>query len=236
MTAARPHPARRPRRGDPGHRRRPGGPRAGAAAAPGAGGGRARRARPGRGGLRALGAQPRRAQARPVGALRRRRRDGVRDLGAGQERHVDVARRQRRPVRLDARLRDPAGLRRPGRHLLRAVRGRQHRPRGHDADGRVLRDLGDGLERPLGDRPARGDGRRRRNRAGARRLRDPPAGRSDRDGHGHQLPRGGDHGLLVHRHLRLERHARLDRFGAERPPARHRSRSRASAASSARST
>ena len=86
---ARPHPARRPGRRDPGDRRRPRRPRAGAPAAPGAGGSGAGRARPGRAGVRDLGAHPRRAQARPVDALRRGRGDGVRDLGAGQERHVD---------------------------------------------------------------------------------------------------------------------------------------------------
>ena len=40
----------------------------------------------------------------------------------------------------DAALRDPAHLRRGRRHVLRAQRRREHRPRGHDADGRVLRD------------------------------------------------------------------------------------------------
>ena len=118
----------------------------------------------------------------------------------------------------------------------RALGGREHRPRGHDADRRLLRDLGHGLERPLGGRPGRGDGRGGRRRAGARGVLDPSAGRSDRHRHGDQLPRTRHHRLRVHRHLRLERHAAVDRLGPERQPARRRRRSPASAASSARST
>ena len=43
----------------------------------------------------------------------------------------------------------PLALRRPRRRLLRALRRGQHRPRGHDADGRVLRHLGGGVERDV---------------------------------------------------------------------------------------
>ena len=42
----------------------------------------------------------------------------------------------------DAPLRDAAHLRRARRHVLRAQRRREHRPRGDDADGRVLRHPG----------------------------------------------------------------------------------------------
>ena len=59
--------------------------------------------------------------------------------------------------RLDAALRDAAAVRRARRHRVRAQRGHQHRPRGHDADGRVLRHLRVG--------PARLVGRRHRRRA-----------------------------------------------------------------------
>ena len=52
--------------------------------------------------------------------------------------------------RVDARLRDAARLRRDRRDVLRAQRRREHRPRGHDADGRVLGDLGRGQGRVAG--------------------------------------------------------------------------------------
>ena len=49
----------------------------------------------------------------------------------------------------DAALRDAAGVRRARRRDQRARGRREHRPRGHDADGRVLRDLRRGPARRL---------------------------------------------------------------------------------------
>ena len=46
------------------------------------------------------------------------------------------------PGRGDAPLRHPAAVRRAGRDHLRAQRRDEHRARGHDADGRLLRHLG----------------------------------------------------------------------------------------------
>ena len=76
--------------------------------------------------------------------------------------------------------------------------GREHRPRGDDADGRVLRHLGRRLVGLVGRRAASGDARRRAARARPRLLRDQPARRPDRVRHGDQLPRARDHGLRVH--------------------------------------
>ena len=87
------------------------------------------RARAGRARLRDCALSRDERQIGAWDALRRGRRDRVRDLGAGKERHVDRARRQLRPLRRDPRLRDPARLRRDRRHLLRALRRRQHRAR-----------------------------------------------------------------------------------------------------------
>ena len=135
---------------------------------------------------------------------------------AGGPRH-EVERRQPRPGlhcepdRLDARLRDPADLRGDRRHVLRALRRREHRARGNDADGRLLGDLGRRQDGILDHRCPDRDGLRRPPRARARLLRDPPAGRPDRRRRGGQLPRARDHRLLLrsalprreraHRHL-----------------------------------
>ena len=67
-------------------------------------------------------------------------------IGLGLPRHPLERRPPRPGHRLvgadgrDAPLRDAARLRRDGRHLLRAQRRREHRPRGDDALRRVLRD------------------------------------------------------------------------------------------------
>ena len=67
--------------------------------------------------------------------------------------------------RADVRVRDAAHLRRDRRDVLRAQRRREHRPRGDDADGRLLGRLRRRQGRHLGRRPPRGDGRRRPARA-----------------------------------------------------------------------
>ena len=87
---------------------------------------------------------------------------------------------RRRPDRVDVRVLDAARLRRHRRHVLRAQRRREHRPRGDDADGRLLRRLRRRQGRQLGRRPPRRDARRRPAGARARVLRDPPARRPDR--------------------------------------------------------
>ena len=53
--------------------------------------------------------------------------------GSRAKRRTNSSGLQRRPARGDAALRDPARLRRDGRHLLRALGRREHRPRGDDA-------------------------------------------------------------------------------------------------------
>ena len=55
-------------------------------------------------------------------------------------------------------LRDPARLRRDRRHVLRAQRRREHRPRGDDADGRLLGRLRRRQRRQLGGRHPRRHG------------------------------------------------------------------------------
>ena len=125
----------------------------------------------------------------PPRSARRRR-----DLGAGERRLdslegvviVGLARG-------DAPVRDAARLRGDRRDLLRARRGREHRPRGDDARRRVLRHLGGGEGRALDGRPARRDGGRRLPRRDPRVLLDPPARRPDRRRDGDQLPRARPH-------------------------------------------
>ena len=63
------------------------------------------------------------------------------------------------PVRGRVPVRDAAHVRRARRPLLGALRRRQHRPRGHDADGLLLGRLRRPGERLVGDRRARRDGR-----------------------------------------------------------------------------
>ena len=88
----------------------------------------------------------------------------------------------------DAALRHAADLRRAGRHRLRAQRRRERRPRGHDADGRLLRDLRRRPPRLVVPRPARRHGRRRRAGPRSRLLLDPAARRPDRQRHRAELP------------------------------------------------
>ena len=105
------------------------------------------------------------------------------------------------------RLRDPADLRRDRRHVHRAQRRREHRARGDDADGRVLRDLGRGRERLVGVGLLIAMASGAAARAHPRVLLDPPARRPDRQRDGDQLPRARHHRLPLHRHLRHGGHA-----------------------------
>ena len=75
---------------------------------------------------------------RPGRSSRWPRRDLVPERGDAEPR-VGL---QHRARRRDAPLRDAARVRRDGRDLLRALRRREHRPRGDDARRRVLRDRG----------------------------------------------------------------------------------------------
>ena len=76
-----------------------------------------------------------------------------------------------------------------GGHRLRAQRRRERRPRGHDAHGRLLRDLRRRPPRLVVPRPARRHGGRRRAGPRSRLLLDPAARRPDRQRHRAQLPR-----------------------------------------------
>ena len=125
-----------------------------------------------------------RAASGALGLGRGRARDRRMALGLLALR---VERRQpRRRLRLvgaarrDAALRDAAHVRGDRRDLLRAQRRREHRPRGDDADGRLLRLPRRRQDRLVGARAPRRDGRGRRARARARVLLDPPARRPDR--------------------------------------------------------
>ena len=120
--------------------------------------------------------------------------------------------------------------------LLGAIRGGEHRSRGHDADGRVLRDSGGRQDGLLGARPADRRPRRRRARLRACVLLDLAPRRPDRRRHGDQLPRARDHGLPVHRHLRHRRDADRHAQHPERSPRRSWRGSRSSATSSGTST
>ena len=84
-----------------------------------------------------------RAAARLVGG-RGRDRAAPRPHSGLQTKDTRLARRgrERGPLRRDDPLRHAARVRRDGRHLLRALRRRQRRPRGDDALRRLLRDLG----------------------------------------------------------------------------------------------
>ena len=131
--------------------------------------------------LRHLGGVARPAPAR-LGRDRRRAWSGSASafLATAVERREPEHRLPRRPDRVDVRLLDAARLRRHRRHVLGAQRRREHRPRGDDADGRVLRRLRRRQGRELGRRAPRRDARRRAAGARARLLRDPPARRPDR--------------------------------------------------------
>ena len=117
--------------------------------------------------------QPRRAAARLGGGGDRRPRDRARLPGDA------VERRPSRPggrlvgaTRRHAPVRDPARVRRDGRHLLGAERRREHRPRGDDALGRVLRHPRRRQAELVAARaPVRGAGRRSCSRSSTRSLR-----------------------------------------------------------------
>ena len=102
--------------------------------------------------VRHRGCPARRAEARLVGDRPGPCGHARRDLAADEERGHPRQHPHDRRDRRDAPLRDPARVRRDGRDLLRALRRREHRPRGDDADGRLLRRLGLRLERQLGRR------------------------------------------------------------------------------------
>ena len=102
------------------------------------------------------------------------------------------ARQRRRVVgalRGDAPLRDAAHVRGDRRHVQRARRRREHRPRGDDADGRVLRDPRRGQARLVAARAPRRARRGRADGADPRVRLDPSARGPDRERHGDQLPR-----------------------------------------------
>ncbi len=102
-----------------------------------------------------VGAARRRAPAGHRRARRGRRRADRRDRGDALGRRQPRARgRLVGAVRGDAALRDAAAVRGARRAVLRAQRGHQHRPRGHDADGRLLGDLGRRGDRLVGGRAA----------------------------------------------------------------------------------
>ena len=82
-----------------------------------------------------------------VGPRRDRARRSSRSSRASDNLNIGLP---RRPDRVDVRLLDAARLRRHRRHVLRAQRRREHRPRGDDADGRVLRRLRRRQGRELG--------------------------------------------------------------------------------------
>ena len=153
-------------------------------------------------------AQPRRPPARLGSGGDRRPRDRARlPRDALERRPPRPGRRLVGALCCDAPVRDPAGVRSDGRHLLGAKRRREHRPGGDDALGRLLR-------HPRGRQAelvaARASLRRpggRGLRAGSRLLCDPSARRPDRVRIRDQLPRARDHGLPVHRHLRRGGHA-----------------------------
>ena len=97
----------------------------------------------------------------------------------------------------------PAAVRRARRDRLRAQRRDQHRPGGHDADGRATSGiygadvLGSWVARMLVAIVAGGA-----SRAGARGVLDPPARQPGGERHRDQLPRARDHRVLLHRPIR----------------------------------
>ena len=106
---------------------------------------------------------PRRAAARRLRDRRGRARVRARATSPRFERRQARGRlRLVGALRRDAALRDAAHLRRGRRDVLRAHRRREHRPRGDDADGRVLRHPRRGQARLVVARPPR----RRSSRAG----------------------------------------------------------------------
>ena len=95
-----------------------------------------------------------------------------------------------------------------GGHHLRAQRRGERRPRGHDAHGRVLRDLRRRPARLVVPRPAGRHGGRRRAGPRSRLLLDSAARRPDRQRHRAELPGPRSHGLRLPRPLRRSGHAR----------------------------
>ncbi len=191
---------------------------------------------------RALGRDPWCGSAR-VGRTRPRRpRDRAR-LPRNALRRGEARQRGRvvGALRRDAPLRDAAHVRGDRRHLQRALRRREHRPRGDDADGRVLRDPRCGQARLVAAGAARSAGRRRADGADPRVRLDPSARRSDRERHGDQLPRARRHRLLLHRRLRRPGDARragslASRRSTSTSSARFRASGRSSRTCSATST
>ena len=169
---------------------------------------------------------PRRA---PLRQLRDRvGRDRVRrrlSRDALQRRQARDRRRLVGPLRGDAALRDAAHLRRDRRHVLRALGRRQHRPRGDDADGRVLRRPRRRQDRLVDPRPPLRDPLGWRRGPPLRVLRDPPAHRPDSRRHGDQLPRPRPDRVPLHRHLRPARDLVQQHPGyPRRPPQLHQGR------------
>ena len=127
------------------------------------------------------------------------------------------------PGRPDVRVLDAARLRCDRRDVLGAQRGRQHRPRGNDADGGVLGRLGCRQGRLVDRRdPRRHDGWCGAC-TGVRVLRDSPARRSDRGRNGDQLSCARHHRVLLlpdlprQLHLRAaSRRSRPSRFPGSR--------------------
>ena len=100
----------------------------------------------------------------------------------------------------------------------RAERRREHRPRGNDALGRLLRHPRRRQAELVAARaPVCGAGRRSL-RARPRLLRDPSARGPDRRRVRDQLPRTRDHRLPLHRHLRRRGHAAGHPRDPGRPP------------------
>ena len=133
---------------------------------------------------------------------------GLLSTRASVEQPRSGRRRGRRSSSLDARLGDTADLRGDRRHVLRAERRREHRPRGNDARRRVLWRARRGQVQLMGAGARLRGSRRRRLRARARGHGNPLTRRSDRQRHCDQLPRTRCHRLLLHPDLRRERDAR----------------------------
>ncbi len=177
---------------------------------------------------------PRRASLR--GLRDRLRRDRIRrrlPRNAFERRQARVGRRLVGPVRGDAALRDPADLRCDRRHVLGALRRGEHRPRGHDADGRVLRHPRGGQDGLVDSRAADRGPLGRCGCPPLRILRDLAPRRPDSRRDGHQLPRARTDRVPLHRPLRARRHV-VRRYPehSRRPPDVPRRMSRSSVRSS----
>ena len=122
-------------------------------------------------------------------------------------------------VRGDAALRDAAAVRRARRPAVRAQRRHQHRPRGHDADGRLLGRLGGRGHRLLAARPAHRHGVGRAAGAHPRAVLDLAARGPDRVRLLDEPARSRHHRVLLREHLRRHRDARQHPAHARRAPA-----------------